>query len=399
MSAETDLEGRPEFVDPGDPARIARRLLSAFRDWSGDEPDGVWCAPGRVNVIGEHVDYNDGICMPMALEHATYAAVRRRTDDTVRMFSTQQDQIWTGTLDGIGPGRTTGWAAYAAGVLWALRQSGLNVPGLDVVVDSRVPIGSGLSSSAALECSLGAALHDLLGVDDGRDARVRLARACMRAESEVARAPTGGMDQTIALLAEPERLLLLDCRDWSTRQLPWTDPDLTLLVIDTRTHHRLTDGQYGDRRRDCERIAALLGVGSLREVDESAIPAVSDERLRARLRHVVTEIARVREVARLLDEGALPAIGSMLDASHASLRDDYEVSCAELDVVTAAAREAGALGARMTGGGFGGSAIALVRGVDADRVAEHVRSASREADHRDPRFLLAVPSGAARRLL
>jgi galactokinase len=364
----------------------------------------VWAAPGRVNVIGEHTDYNGGLCLPMALPHRTYAAVRARDDDTVRVRSLQEeDDGWTGTLADVGAGRPKGWAAYPLGVLWALSEKGFHVPGLDVLVDGRVPLGSGLSSSAALECSVAVAARELVdGVDALRP--TELAQVCVTAENVVAGASTGGMDQATSLRAEPGHAMLLDCRDFGVEHVPWRvgEQGYELLVIDTRAPHALVDGQYAARRRACEDAARVLGVETLREVDATALDdqlaRLDDETVRRRVRHVVTEIERVRQFADALTAGDTDAAGALMLASHVSLRDDYEVSCAELDTAVEAAEQAGAVGARMTGGGFGGSAVALVREADAAGVADGVAEASAARGFAVPQFLTATPCGPAARV-
>jgi galactokinase len=390
-------------VDPGDPSVLAAEANSWFADLHGHPPTGVFAAPGRVNLIGEHVDYNGGLCLPMALPHATYAAVGRRSDDQVTVSSRQQrDTPFVGRLGDLGPGAVSGWVTYAAGVLWALREDGWTLPGMDIVVDSRVPVGAGLSSSAAIECSVALGAAALAGVEVTDDVRSALVRACMRAESEVAGAPTGGMDQTIALFGEAEAALLLDCRDWSTRQVHW-DPasaGLSLLVVDTRASHSLSDGGYESRRADCETAAAELGVELLRDVidQESALASVTDERVRRRVRHVFTEIARVTEAVDQLEADDFEGLGATMTASHVSLRDDYEVTVPELDVVVDTALAEGSLGARMTGGGFGGSAIALVPTSALERVGRAIEAAYDAQGWPAPAFLTAPPSAGARRL-
>jgi galactokinase len=367
------------------------------------EPEGVWSAPGRVNLIGEHTDYNDGLVLPIALPLRTVAACSRREDDVLRVHSVQGGGTVAVKLDDVGPGRPEGWAAYVAGVLWALRRDGFEVGGLDVTVDGHVPLGAGLSSSAALECAVGAAASDLFGLgllgDDA--ARARLAAACVRAENEVARAPTGGMDQSASLLCRAGSALLLDCRDGRTEHVPFELTGHVLLVTDTRAGHALADGPYGSRRAACERATAELGVGSLRDVDpaglDEALARLPDAELRRRTRHVVTEIDRVREAVAALRAGDLARLGRVFDASHASLRDDYEVSCDELDVSVVTARSAGALGARMTGGGFGGSSIAIVPEDAVEAVAAAVRSAFAERGWREPRTLGVTAGGPAAR--
>jgi galactokinase len=274
---------------------------------------------------------------------------------------------------------------------------------MDIAVDSRVPLGAGLSSSAAIECSVALGAAELAGVAVDDEVRSSLVRACMRAESEVAGAPTGGMDQTIALFGEAEAALLLDCRDWSTRQVHW-DPasaGLTLLVVDTRASHTLSDGGYESRRRDCETAAAALGVELLRDVvdQDAALASLREERIRRRVRHVFTEIDRVRRAVDQLEDDDFEALGATMTASHVSLRDDYQVSCAELDVVVDTALRHGALGARMTGGGFGGSAIALVPTDRVETIAAAVQGAYDELGWTAPGLLTALPSAGARRLV
>lgn len=391
-----------DLVDPGRPDAVAADLAAAFLAEHGRAPDGVFTAPGRVNLIGEHLDYNGGRCLPFALPHATYTAAGVRDDDFLTLRSRQVDEPWGGRLDALGPGALSGWVAYVGGVVWALREDGLDVPGLDLVVDSRVPLGSGLSSSAALECSVAMAACAAAGATWDSALRERAVAACIRAENEVAGAATGGLDQTVAIHAEAEHALLLDFGAGSRRQVPW-DPEhvgLSLLVVDTRVHHQLSDGGYGDRRAECETAAQALGVDQLARVTDldDAAARLDDDLLLRRTRHVVTENARVGTAVAALEAGDLAALGPLFDASHASLRDDFEVSCEELDVVCAVAVETGALGARMTGGGFGGSAIALVPSERADAVGDAVTAAFAKRGWRAPGILGGRPGPGARRL-
>lgn len=383
----------------------ARRVRELFARTFGRAPDGVWASPGRVNLIGEHTDYNGGLCLPIALPHRTFVAASRRDDGGARMVSDlDESQVWEGRLDDIAPGGVNGWVAYCGGPAWALREEGVAVPGFDAAVVSCVPLGAGLSSSAAIECAVGLALADLAGAPlDGDDAaRARLAALCVRAENEVAGAPTGGMDQAASLRSRAGHALLLDCLDGSIRQVPFdlAAAGLELLVIDTRASHTLADGQYGARRASCEAAATRLGIGTLREVTDldAALAALDDDVTRARMRHVVTEIARVVAFVDRAEAGDWTAAGVLMNDSHNSLRDDYEVSCVELDSAVDAARAAGALGARMTGGGFGGSAIALVRAPDADAVGRAVLAAADEAGLVAPIIHMAVPSAPGARL-
>ena len=386
-------------IAAGAAADIADRLVTTFTDIHGRSPVGCFAAPGRVNLIGEHVDYNDGKCLPIALPHATYAALAPRDDELVTIASLQRDDRWRGRLDSLGPGQVDGWPAYVAGVAWALQRNGLDLPGLDIVVDSRVPIGAGLASSAALECSVALGLCAVAGVEDGDEVRRMLISACMRSETEVAGAPTGGMDQTISLLGRADHALLIDCRDWSTEQVPWHPGSvgLELLVVDTRAVHSLSDGGYESRRRDCESAAQELGVTSLREVGDpdAALSELKDQRLRRRARHVFTEMARVAEAVDQLRDNDFAGLGDTFSASHESLRDDFEVSCPELDAAVCTAVAHGALGARMTGGGFGGSAIALVPKDAVGAVGAAI--SAKFASHGWPRpgVLLARPSDGA----
>jgi galactokinase len=380
---------RAEHVDPGDPAAIAADLRARVAD-----PVGVFAAPGRANLIGEHTDYNAGLCLPIALPHATYAAVSRRDDDLLRVSSVQLEGVAEVRLPEITPGRVEGWAAYVAGVAWALREDGHDLPGMDLVVDGRVPLGSGLSSSAALICSVALAMCAAADIDPGRPA---LVRATMRAEAEIAGAPTGGLDQTASLLGRPGHALLIDFADHTTRPVPWRpEPaDLTLLVVDTRAAHSHSDGGYGQRRADCEEAARTLGVATLREATPDAVERLADDRLRRRARHVVTEIARVEATVEAVAAGAWSEVGGLFDASHASMRDDFEISCAELDAVVEVAREHGALGARMTGGGFGGSAIALVPTTRADAIADAIADSFAARGWGAPGVLPAPASASA----
>jgi galactokinase len=416
----------PVWYPLPDSEQAAGAVSAAFAAEYGHPPDGVWAAPGRVNVIGEHVDYNAGLCLPFALPQRTFVALAARRDDTVRVRSLQvtgdagpdragpdrdrpDSGRWEGRLADLAPGRVPGWAGYAVGVPWALRQGGLAVPGFDAVLDGYVPLGSGLSSSAALECAVAVALDDVagLGLGGSDDGRVRLAAACVRAENEMAGAPTGGLDQASSLRCRPGAALLLDCRDFSVVQVPLdlASVGLQLLVIDTRAHHALVDGQYGDRRSGCDQACRELEVRSLREIDPgrlddalSRLDRIEGGRLGPLVRHVVTEIARVRAAVDLLRAGRVREIGPLLDASHASLRDDYQVSCPELDLACSTAVGAGALGARMVGGGFGGSAIALVEADRVDAVAVAVTDAFAAAGFDPPAFLAAVPSAGAGRV-
>jgi galactokinase len=358
-------------------------------------PAVVASAPGRVNLIGEHTDYNGGLCLPLALPQRTTVSVTPRDDLTLRLTSAQEAQGWEGDVED----RPEGWPAYVAGVVEAMRSDGYAVPGFEATVESDVPVGAGLSSSAALECSVATALGALAGLDlDDHGVRRRLAAACIRAENDYVGAPTGGMDQTVSMLAEPGHALLLDFADGSATpvELPLDDSGLVLLVIDTRVSHALTDGSYGNRRAESAAAARALGVSSLRAATIGSLERIEDPTLQRRARHVVTENLRVLEAVGAIGDRSWEALGVVLDASHASMRDDFEISSPELDLAVDRARSAGALGARMTGGGFGGSAVALVPSDSVEATQESVTAAFADAGLLRPACLVVTPGDSAR---
>jgi galactokinase len=373
----------------------ARRFAEQF----GADPRGIWRAPGRVNLIGEHTDYNDGFALPFAIGAAVSVAAARRDDDLIVMTSGQEPGgAVTVALADLAPGSVPGWAAYPAGVAWALRTAGHQVGGVSLAVDADLAVGSGLSSSAALECAAALAMTDLRLLTVPRTEIARLARL---AENEFVGAPTGVMDQMAVMFAEAGHVLLLDCRTAEATQIPF-DPasaGLTIVIIDTRARHELTDGGYATRRAACERAARLLGVPALRDItDASGLDRLGDPLLTRRARHVVTENARVLGTVELLRAGRLSDVGPLLTASHVSLRDDFEVSWPEADIAVEAAITAGALGARMTGGGFGGSLIALAPIGQIRAVTDAVTREFAARDWRPPAFSTAVPSPCASRL-
>ncbi|MWA11665.1 galactokinase [Streptomyces sp. BA2] len=384
-------------------------VAGQFAELYGYEPTGVWSAPGRVNLIGEYTDFNEGFVMPLALPHTAVAAVARRTDGVLRLHSAdidapvaelRVDDLTPLALTARGAGQG-GWAAYPAGVVWALREAGHAVSGgADIHLASTVPTGAGLSSSAALEVVTALALNDLceLGLT-----APELAVLSQRAENAFVGVPCGVMDQMASACATEGHALHLDCRDLSIRQVPFdlAAQGLQLLVVDTRVKHELGDGAYAERRAGCEEGARQLGVTHLRDVPYAELPSalakLTDEKIRRYVRHVVSDDHRVEQVIGLLDAGEVRAIGPVLTEGHASLRDDLRISCEELDLVVTSANTAGAIGARMTGGGFGGSAIVLVEEADADPVTKSILEAFTTAGFTAPRVFPAVPSAGARR--
>lgn len=381
----------------------ARRAAAAFTRLHGAAPLGVWSAPGRVNLIGEHTDYNDGFVLPFALPHRTAVAASPRDDGMLHVATLgdngearHAEPVAVAELE---PGAVKGWAAYPAGVAWVLRGQGVT-GGANLVIAGDVPAGAGLSSSHALECAVALALLGL--ADRTAEDLPRIARWVQRAENDFVGAPTGLLDQTASLCCTEAHVLFLDVRSFSSEHVPFDAAahGLEVLVVDTRASHSHTDGGYGARRAGCEEAAALLGVPALRDVTPDGLDGALDrlpERLRPLVRHVVTENDRVLRAVELLRADRLAELGPLLDASHASLRDDYRVSAPELDAAVDAAVAAGALGARMVGGGFGGSAIALVPVERHDEVVARVPAAFAERGWTAPRTFTAVPSAGAGR--
>ena len=361
-----------------------------------------WFAPGRINLIGEHTDYNDGFVLPFALAVGCTATVSDGSGaaEGWSARSAQEPEPVVVRRSGLaGAGEVPDWSRYVLGVLWLLTDRGVDVPPLEIVVDSDVPTGAGLSSSAALVCSVVRAVDDHLGLGLDDDALFALTRDV---ENDAVGAPTGGMDQLVSLRGQAGHVLLCDMRSHATRAVPLdlAGAGLVVLVVDTRAPHRHADGEYGARRSGCEEAARRLGVPALRDVAADGLPdalgQLNDDELRRYVRHVVTEDARVLEVARLLDAGALSEIGPHLSASHASMRDDFRITVPEVDTAVDALHEAGALGARMTGGGFGGCVIGLVPERDVDAAGDAVRRAFADGGFGEPSLFVATPEAGAR---
>ncbi|MFC9351212.1 galactokinase [Arthrobacter sp. NPDC057013] len=378
-------------------ADLVARFTAAF----GRRPDGVWQAPGRVNLIGEHTDYNEGFVLPFAIDRTARVAVGVRPDSTIRMLSTYGDQgVTTADTAALEGGKAKGWTKYPLGVVWSLQQRGIDVPGLDLLLDSDVPLGAGLSSSHAIECAVISALNDLTGAGLGPEDMVL---ATQRAENDFVGAPTGIMDQSASLRGSKGHAVFLDCRDQSVELVPFEAEaaGLVLLVIDTKVSHSHADGGYASRRASCELGAEVLGVKALRDVTPGDLDEASgllDEVTFRRVRHIVTENDRVLQTVEVLGQQGPSAIGALLDASHASMRDDFEISCAELDLAVDTSRASGAIGARMTGGGFGGAAIALTPVSEEQQVRTAVVRAFAEAGYTAPDIFTVTPAAGAMRL-
>jgi galactokinase len=354
-----------------------------------------------VNLIGEHTDYNDGFVLPFALAERTAVAAARRGDDTIAVTSTYEPGTIRARLADIGPGSVSGWAAYPLGVAWAIAQArpALSPSGADLFIDSEVPAGAGLSSSAALEMAVAGALADLWGLDL---TTAELARAGQRAENEVVGAPTGVMDQYASLLGQADAAVFLDCRSLKARTVPLrlAPAGLALVLTDTGERHAHAAGGYAARRASCEKAARQLGVPALRDVATADLPraeAELDDETFRRVRHIVTENARVKATVAALEAGAVKTVGRQLTASHRSMRDDYEITTPALDLAVEAALSAGALGARMTGGGFGGSTITLIAARRVPALTTALRDAFDAAGFAQPHITTVTPGAGARK--
>jgi galactokinase len=381
---------------------IRDEVSAAFTEIFGYEPSGLWSAPGRVNLIGEHTDYNEGFVLPFAINRRTVLALGIRDDARIRMGSEFADEVVEIALAELSPDHLRGWSAYPLGVVWALGQHGADlaaVPGVDIYLESTVPVGAGLSSSAAIESSVALALNDVwqLGLD-----RPTLAKVGRLAENKAVGAPTGIMDQSASLLGRRDAAVFLDCRSLDSEIVPlgFDEAGLALVIIDTGVTHEHATGGYAARRASCDAGAKALGVESLRDVsvdDLGRAREILDDETFRRVRHVVTENQRVLDTVRVLREDGPTAIGELLDASHVSMRDDFEISVPELDLAVETAHANGAIGARMTGGGFGGSAIALVPADGVSRIQVAIDGAFAEHGFGQPTtFVVSASDGASR---
>ena len=375
--------------------------VAGFKEHFGDDPVGVWSAPGRVNLIGEHTDYNEGFVLPFAINRRTFAAVSPREDDIARVASSFTKEVAEIPLDQISKDRVKGWSGYPLGVAWAIAASSRSQKGFDLFVDSNVPVGAGLSSSAAIEISVAIALNDLW--EAGLD-KQQLARIGQRAENEIVGAPTGIMDQTASLFGVVDHAVFLDCRSLMAEPVPLQleQNGLEIVVIDTRVSHRLVDGGYASRRAACEEGSSKMGVASLRDLTEQDLEKaqqILDPQVFRRIRHVVTENARVLRTVEKLKQVGPTSIGGELLASHASMRDDFEISIDELNLAVEVAMDSSAIGSRMTGGGFGGAAIALIESQKISDLTEKVLQAFSDKGYAEPAvFSVRADSGAKREI-
>lgn len=375
---------------------LTEQTISGFTNRFGYEPSGVWSAPGRANLIGEHTDYNNGFVLPFGIDRRTYVALGERQDKQIRVSSSFGEQVVEINLVKAKP-TDLDWALYPLGVAWVMREH--QISGLDIFIHSDVPIGAGLSSSAAVECSVALALNDLW---QAGKSRIELALIGQRAENEVVGAPTGIMDQTASLLARADGAVFIDCKTLETKNvsLGLAELGLVVAVIDTQVSHRHSDGGYRSRREACERGAQAMNVPSLRELSEADLhraQAAMDDLTFRRVRHVVTENARVLKTLEALADGQLEMLGELLLASHASMRDDFEISIPELDLAVETAMATGAIGSRMTGGGFGGAAIAIIAETKLSELERSVIAAFAGAGFAEPRVFAVLPSQGARR--
>lgn len=334
-------------------------LTDAFIAQFGGQPRWITRAPGRVNLIGDHTDYNQGFVLPMAIDRSAAVALRPRQDRLVRVQALNFGETAELDLDNLE--HVKGWAEYAVSVAWALQSAGIGLQGWEGVIDSDVPIGSGLSSSAAFEVAMARAFCAAAGAEWKPS---QIARLMQKAENDWVGVSSGIMDPLISAIAEPGRAALIDCRDLRVRHVRMP-AGVSVVVMNTMKPRGLVDSAYNQRRRQCEQAAASFGVDSLRDVkldDLLSNQRQLDDVIFRRARHVLTENERVLQFCAALEKNDLPSAGQRMNESHASLRDDFEVSCAELDAIVAAAQaQDGCFGARMTGAGFGGCAVALVQ--------------------------------------
>ncbi len=381
--------------------QLVARTSEHFQSRYGSEPQWIAAAPGRVNIIGEHIDYNDGFVLPMAIDrYCVIAAGDDTASSTARIYSESADDEVTIALHGtVGHAAAGHWSNYVAGVIAGCTACGMRPAGFRAVIESDVPVGGGLSSSAAIEVATATLMEAVTGQSLEPVAKALL---CQKAEHDYAGVPCGIMDQFASVMGRPDHLMLLDCRSQEIEPIPFLNPSITVLIINTNVKHELSGGEYAERRAQCESAARKLGVASLRDATleqlESARPKLEVAEYR-RARHAISEIERTQQAAKAMETGEWSQIGSLMYASHTSLRDDYEVSCDELDLLVDLASKIGAgggvIGSRMTGGGFGGCTVSLVETGKVEQVTKQLSDSYRAASGIEPSILTSRPARGA----
>jgi galactokinase len=382
--------------------QLVEEVRSQFQSQFGGSPDVVVAAPGRVNLIGEHIDYCDGFVLPMAIDRYTVVAAKKIDSDAAavaEVYSIDMDDTLNVPLDKIEKSDRGFWGNYVTGVLAGMAEQGLEIPSLQAVTRSNVPIGGGLSSSASLEVAVATMVE---AITEASVDPVDKGLVCQKAEHEFVGVPCGIMDQFASVLCQKDHVLLLDCKDQSFEQIPFTNPDVAVLIINSSVKHELSGGEYAQRRSSCEKAARVLEVDSFRDLTMEQVEAKRnsmDPVVFKRAKHVVGEIARTTDAAAALKADDWDKVGELMYASHRSLRDDFEVSCKELDVlVDLASKHEGVIGSRMTGGGFGGCTVTLVASEKADAVADSICKQYEQATGVTPTAFVTRPSQGAHRI-
>lgn len=377
----------------------ARSVVAAFERQYGKAPAWLVAAPGRVNLIGEHTDYNDGFVLPMAIDRYVVMAAGPATGENFNAYSLDLEEVRSFRAEGPRGIDSGDWTNYIRGVVAGCQVAGLWAGPLNLALQSRVPIGGGLSSSAALEVATATVLEAATGLTLDRKKKAYIAQ---QAEHEYAGVPCGIMDQFASVFCQQDHLMLLDCRSAEPQMVPFTDPAIAVLIVNSNIRHELTGGEYAERRSQCEEVAARLGVPALRDADMAQLEGIRaqlDDVLLRRARHVISENARTLEAAEAFSNGQWERAGALMTASHASLRDDFEVSCPELDILVDLAleigREGGVYGSRMTGGGFGGCTVTLARRDDLEAIIEVVQQRYKDRTGIEPAIYVSRPARGA----
>ena len=382
---------------------LVEEVTSQFQAKFGAAPDVVVAAPGRVNLIGEHIDYCDGFVLPMAIDRYTVVAAKKTGADapgTADVYSIDMDETLSIPLDNVQKGERGFWGNYVTGVLSGMIEQGSEIPPLQAVTRSNVPIGGGLSSSASLEVVVSTMVEAITGASIDP---VSKGLICQKAEHEFVGVPCGIMDQFASVLCQKDHVLLLDCQDQSFEQIPFTNPDIAVLIINSEVKHELSGGEYAQRRSSCEKAMRILEADSFRDITMEQVNAKRDSMdpvVFKRAKHVVGEIARTTDAAEALKADDWDKVGELMYASHNSLRDDFEVSCKELDIlVELASKTDGVIGSRMTGGGFGGCTVTLVAGDKAEAASESICKLYEAATGVKPTAFVTRPSQGAHQIV